>query len=630
MVVTATRTPVPLNATTQAVTVLRGDELRAQGVQTVAQALRQVPGAAVVQSGSYGGVTSLFLRGGESRYTKVLVDGVPVNDVGGSFFFENLTTDNIDRIEILRGPGSALYGADAMSGVIQVFTKRGSGTPHIDAGFRAGTYASHDADLALRGGTSYASYSIGGALHHTDGIYAFNNMYDNGTLSGDGSLTPRPGTELRLTTRYTTAEYHFPTDGNGVVGDSNSYNVQHRLTARFTATQSLFSRAQLQVIGTANEVRGLSEDLTAAMAGATPQLTKTAAPSRGYRRSGEVRLYMPLSDLAHLTLGGQYEKEFSRAINQSAVYNDSLNTTPVSTATSETNNWRSTHGYYAAFTGQPVSRLSYDASVRFDDHSDYKNATTYHAGVNIGLLQDTRLRVSYGTAFNAPAFAYTQGSAYNAPNPALQPERAHTIDAAIEQFLFDRRVRASFGVFDQHFSQLIQYVSATIGPQATAAHYENLTQARSKGFESELHVALIDGLSADASYTQTLAKVYKVPSSYQGSLQPGDDLLRRPSHNGALNLIYAWSANSSAAITTTYVGKRPDMDFSQFPSPRITLPSYVTVDLSANVSVLQMPNYTVALTGRIANLFDKDYQDVYNFPAPGRAVLIGARLTASR
>jgi vitamin B12 transporter len=402
------------------------------------------------------------------------------------------------------------------------------------------------------------------------------------------------------------------------------------LTARFAATQSLFSRAQLQLIGTANEVRGLSEDLTTDMIDATPQLTKSAAPSRGYRRSGEARLYVPFSHLAHVTLGGQYEKEFSRAINQSMVYSDSLNTAPVSTTTSETNNWRSTHGYYAALTGQPLPRLSYDASIRFDDHSDYKNATTYHAGLNIGLLQDTRLRVSYGTAFNAPAFAYTQGSAYNAPNPTLQPERAHTIDAAIEQFLFDGRVRASFGAFDQHFGQLIQYVYATTGLESTPAHYENLTQARSKGFEGELHVALIEGFSADASYTQTIATVYKVSPSYQGSLQPGDDLLRRPSHNGALNLMYAWSANSSAAITTTYVGKRPDMDFSQYPSPRVTLPSYVTVDLSANIGILQTPSYTVALTGRVANLFDKDYQDVYNFPAPGRAVLIGARLTATR
>ncbi|HEY5086347.1 MAG TPA: TonB-dependent receptor plug domain-containing protein, partial [Gemmatimonadaceae bacterium] len=120
VVVTATTLPTPSSSVSQPVTVLNGDELRARGVLTVAEALREAPGATISQSGSYGGVTSLFLRGGESRYTKVLIDGTPINEVGGSQFFENLSMDNVDRIEILYGPASALYGADAMSGVIQI------------------------------------------------------------------------------------------------------------------------------------------------------------------------------------------------------------------------------------------------------------------------------------------------------------------------------------------------------------------------------------------------------------------------------------------------------------------------------------------------------------------------------
>src|SRR4051812_35250603 len=127
VVVSASKVPRPADALTQAVTVLSGDDLRARGVTRVTDALREVPSAMLVQSGSYGALTSLFLRGGESRYTKVLIDGVPVNAPGGSFDFSHLTTDNIDRIEIVRGPASVLYGADAASGIVHIFTRRGLG-----------------------------------------------------------------------------------------------------------------------------------------------------------------------------------------------------------------------------------------------------------------------------------------------------------------------------------------------------------------------------------------------------------------------------------------------------------------------------------------------------------------------
>src|SRR5207247_631546 len=122
VVVTATRVPTPADAVTAAVTVISGADLRAQGIRTVLDALRGVPAAAVVQTGSFGGVTSLFLRGGQSKYVKVLVDGVPVNEPGGAFDFAHLTTDNVERIEVLRGPASVLYGSDAVTGVVQIFT----------------------------------------------------------------------------------------------------------------------------------------------------------------------------------------------------------------------------------------------------------------------------------------------------------------------------------------------------------------------------------------------------------------------------------------------------------------------------------------------------------------------------
>ena len=154
LVVTATRIPTPPDAVISSVTTISGDDLRSRGVRFVQDALRQVPGATVVQAGSYGGVSSLFLRGGESDYVKVLVDGVPVNQSGGSYNWANLTTANLDRIEILRGPASVIYGSDAVTGVVQIFTRQGSPGFTAEAAAEAGTFGTVAGQAGVRGGSS--------------------------------------------------------------------------------------------------------------------------------------------------------------------------------------------------------------------------------------------------------------------------------------------------------------------------------------------------------------------------------------------------------------------------------------------------------------------------------------------
>jgi vitamin B12 transporter len=632
VVVTATRLPTPTSALSQPVTVLNGDELRARGVQTVADALREAPGATVTQSGSTGGVTSMFLRGGESRYTKVLVDGTPINCVGGIQFLENLSLDNVERIEIVYGPASALYGADAMSGVVQIFTRHGTGPATLDADVRAGTYGSRDGTASLRGGSARADYSLGGGWHHTDGVAAFNNQYNNGDLSGALRLRPGAESEIAITTRYSGSVYHFPTDFTGAVNDSNSYTREHRLVASVDASRAITNDVRLRLIGGDNEIHGLSEDTQASGIAATP-FTKTSAPTDGYRRFVEARIESAIGRLGMLTAGTQYQAEEERSESLARTYA----TAPASVApivTPGSDDQRITRGYYVALQGTPVSRLAYDLSARRDDHSDFHDVTTYHAGASVLMWRGGRLRASYGTGFNAPAFYETQGSAYNAANPALQPEQSHSLDVGIVQTALDGRVRASVGAFDQRFSDQIQYVAGvSSGPPdyipITPSYYTNLTQARSKGFQGEVDAALPLGFTGSASYTQTIAQVYSVPPGYAGA-QPGDALLRRPSHSGTATLFYSQSAAWSVGASADYVGKRADMDFSQFPSPTVTLAPYVKLGLSASLRVFRTHRTSVALTAHIDNALDRKYQDVFNFPAPGRTVLVGARISAIR
>src|ERR1043166_2850823 len=181
VVITATRGPVTATSAPAAVTLIRGEDLRARGIVSIAAALRDVPGRAFAQSGSFGGTTSLFLRGGESKYVKVLVDGVPVNDPGGAYDFGALTVDNVERIEVVRGPASVLYGADAVTGVIQIFTRRGGGLTRTTVSARGGTYGSADVDGTLRGAVGAGDYSGALARHDTHGIYEFNNESGRGS-----------------------------------------------------------------------------------------------------------------------------------------------------------------------------------------------------------------------------------------------------------------------------------------------------------------------------------------------------------------------------------------------------------------------------------------------------------------
>ena len=191
IVVTATRVPVPVDAAASSVTVLTGRELQLRGIRTVAEALRTVPGATVVETGSFGGQTSLFLRGGESDYVKVLVDGVPWNQPGGSFDFADLTTDNVDRVEIVRGPASVLYGSDAVTGVIQIFTRTGQGAPRVTGAARAGTYGSVNYEAGLVGDGGRAGYSVTVSQFRSDGLYPYNNEYRNTVEIGRASCRER-------------------------------------------------------------------------------------------------------------------------------------------------------------------------------------------------------------------------------------------------------------------------------------------------------------------------------------------------------------------------------------------------------------------------------------------------------
>jgi vitamin B12 transporter len=615
VVVSATKVPRPAATLSQAVTVLLGDDLRARGVTRVTDALREVPGASIVQTGSFGGITSLFLRGGESRYTKVLIDGVPVNAPGGSFDFSHLTTDNIDRIEIVRGPASVLYGADAVTGIVQIFTRRGSDQGRASVGARGGTYHSLDFDGDAVGSSPLGGFSVGAAHHSTNGIIPFNNEYRNGTLSSALTLAQGAAGDARVAARYSTAEFHFPTDFTGQPVDSNSYRVQHRLTVGLDAGRNLTPNIQARLLAGNNDVWDLSEDIAVPFGSSTPR--HSAFRSRGYRRNVEGRVAFFLPSDATITVGGTYEKEHENSSNGSGVVGGPTNQTDSFDAS------RHNVAYYSEVLGNLTERFSYTLSGRVDDNSDYRRFATYRLGANAAVVPALRIRASLSTAFNAPAFNQLRPTLFTVGSPELRPEKIRSAEIGLVTSFHPELFRFGASYFAQRFGNLIQFVNG--GPPAFLGSFANLTAASSNGYEAELQLTPVTNWRGTASYTIVNPHVTEVDPAYQGIDRVGDALIRRPTHSGSIVVSYSRPWGMSLGTAVSYVGKRPDTDFSQFPSPRVTLPAYTKVDLSAEYPLTGLNRGGLALNARLDNVFDTRYEDVFHFASPRRTILVGGR-----
>src|SRR6266540_646519 len=385
VVVTATRLPRSAAGVPAAVTVLRGVDLREQGIRTVFEALRDVPGAAVVQTGSFGGHTSLFLRGGQSNYVKVLVDGVPVNQPGGSFDFANLTTDNVERIEVVRGPASVLYGSDAVTGVVQIFTRRGTGASHAEASVRGGTYGTLAWDAEASGGSQVASYSVSISRFASDGMYAFNNRYHRSVFSGLARVAPDDRTDATLTLRYHEDAFHFPTNGAGLPVDHNQFSYGSGPTLGLDLGRYFTRRFEARLLLATNETNGGFDDRP-----------DSAADSSRFqnlddlrRSSADLRATLYLASGPVVTLGTAVEQERERSFNVCQTSFGDCGTLPIDSA-----RWNA--AFYAQAVTDAGGRTSLTTGVRLEDNQRFGTYVTYRLGAVYRLAGGTRLRATAG------------------------------------------------------------------------------------------------------------------------------------------------------------------------------------------------------------------------------------------
>ncbi len=626
VVVTATRSPLAAERAPSSISVITGAQLRAQGITTVIDALRQVPGLSVVQTGSYGGATSLFIRGGESKFAKVLIDGVPVNDAGGTMDFSTLSTDNLDRIEIVRGPASVLYGSDAMAGVIQLFTARGSAGMHGDVSARAGGFGSRDADAALRGTSGVVSYSVAGARHTTDGIQAFNSAYRQNVGS---ALVSAHGiqSDAAISLRYSDNEVHYPTDGGGQVVDSNAVHNDDRLSVGIDAGYRLTSAIEVRLALASYSAHGVTSDQPDSPGDSNGYYYTT--PDKSQRRSGDLRLALALPASSTLTIGTQVETESLAESRTTDNFGGS--DTPAQR--------RRTSGVYAQLLAGPLENVTTTVGGRYEHNEQFGDFFTYRAAASAQVLPDTRIRVSVGTAFREPTFLENYGSAFVIGNPALSPEHALSFDAGVEQRV-GRDLTVAITGFQNSFRDLIDYRYSPTDP-----NYNNIARTRTRGVELESRVTADFGLHADGEFTYLDTRVID-PGSGAGvaaAFAAGSRLLRRPMHTVDFGAGYG-ASRGSVDLRLHRVGTREDSYYAGSSVQRVTLAPYTRSDVSALLRLIENAQGSVAATLRAENVFDVHYTDVagfnYDFSrtddpsiaatgyrAAGRRILAGLRFT---
>jgi vitamin B12 transporter len=590
-------------------------------VHFVQDALREVPGATVVQAGSFGGLTSMFLRGGESDYVKVLIDGVPANQAGGSFNWANLTTDNVDRIEILRGPGSVIYGSDAVSGVVQIFTRRGQSGLSVEGGAEAGTFGTVNGHGSVLGGSSRLGYSLDASRFSTDGIYRFNSDYGNTGLSGSIRALPDARTDATVSIRFHDSRYHFPTDFAGVLSDSNQATAEEMLSLVAEVGRRLGDRFDLRLTAGGNHTNAAFDDAPDSPADTLGFGFASHRNSRSERGALDARINGVLADVLTVTAGAQVERESERQSGETTSNFGGISTTPDTPFDRN----RTTVGYYAQGLIDLVEGLALNLNARLDDNSAFGTFFTYRAGAAFRLSSGTRVRASVGRSFKAPTFCEQYCDApFVVGDASLRPERSTSWEAGLEHELVSNRLSAWATYFDQRFRDMVVYDASGAPGEPT---YRNGAAATSKGLETGLSLSMGAGASASASYTYLRARATDDAGLPSPSFAAGAPLIRRPHHSAEITMRGRVLDRATVGGSLSYTGARDDVDFRASPALLVELPAYTTVNLSADVEVIRAAPGRPGLSGviRVENLLNEVYEPVVGFEGRRRGVFGGAR-----
>lgn len=616
VIVTATKTAEPTTRTTVAADVITWEQIQERQQTDVLQLLRDIPGLTIVQTGARGGTTSLFTRGGESDYNLVLIDGVKVNNAGGSFNFSDLTFLNVERIEIVRGPQSALYGSDAISSVIQVFTPRGEGPPQGTFRFRGGNYNTFEEQGELAGGTNTYGYSLAFGRIDTDGFLPINNGYSNTTVASRFDWDGVPDLQLTNTLRYIDSRFHFPTESAGdrfdpldprQYQDSRRLIIGPRLVHQtFPWWQQTLQLGYFEQWSTFRDPKDAND------------FGSFVSNKDEYRLSADYTstFFLPvmLQILPTFTVGGYGEVEH---LDQKSNFAGSVTRIGPS---------RNAQSFYSQLLFQWQDQLFVTSGFRLDDGSVY--GTHVNPRVSAAYILPwlkTKLRGGYGEGLKAPTFTenFGTGSQFVVGNPDLKPEESTSWEIGFDQPLPVGPLggEISLTYFSADYKNLVAFVSGR------TPNFLNIQSARAKGVELGMRTFLSEECSVGATYTYLHTKVLNAGPSGGTLFVRGEQLLRRPKNSGAVIGNYAGD-RFTANLAFTLKGPSVDRDFStDFSGKRVRLSGYTKADLALSYRVLEnrWGMRSLTIESLVQNLFDQDYEEVFGFSTAGATFTLGFR-----
>jgi outer membrane cobalamin receptor len=634
VVVTATRTPAPEQETGASVSVVDRDQLVRMQAFAASDLLRFLPGAIVATAGQPGGIASLFVRGGDSRYNKIMVDGVPIDDPGGTVDLGVVPLEEADRVEFLRGTQSTLYGSDAMTSVAQIWTRTGSTpVPRLQIGADGGNFSTAHGYGSLSGVHGRLDYNLFGDQFNSSGE-GVNNYYSNTLEGANMGATITDGVSLRLRARHfdsssgVSGEWNF----NGVPllpPDVDQHAHQNNLLGSAELLISGQSRWQHRL--TAFEYHGqrLNTD-TVADRGCDPAafnfldcyFLDTASINRaGFAYQGD---YTPVT-WAQTTVGYEFEDENGNF--DSVFLTTDLNNNPI-IAPNLTHGLRLNHAVYAQ---QQVrrGRFSIVGGARFVHNASFGNRVVPRIAASVALfrggewLSGTRLRGSYATGIKEPRFEESFGISGifpTNPNPNLKPEENRSFEGGVEQAFFGNRYSLSALYFHNSFLDQIEFTTA---PVTFAGEYININRSRAHGAEVEFDGRVSNRLRMTTSYFYTSTRIVEAPLCTPETfcdplLFAGKPLLRRPKHAGNFVLSYLrqrWGAD----LAGTFVGRRPDSDFLGFGVDHGA--GYGRVDVGGWYAITRR----LTAYANVNNALNHHYQEVVGYPALGANFRAGLR-----
>lgn len=601
-VITATRLETPIEELSNSVTVIGAEEIERRQARTVADVLADVPGLRIAQLGPMGQQTSVFTRGANSNQTLVLIDGQEAMDPStsnGAFDFAHLTVANIERIEVVRGPASTLYGSNAIGGVINIITRKGAATPHGNAWLEGGPYGTFNQGGGFSG--AVGRFTAAGSVSHlrTDGQdITPKRLRGNLPYEADGNENLTTAVKLgadpleNLGVTFTGRFSRAMSDIDPVAEDPNAQNTAYQYLGRLETKGQFFDAIWQPAFGlslgrTERSLDNLPDSVSA---------TRQSTFDRGTRQKIDTQHNLRLFEGNTLVVGGEQQRESMHETTFSDFGGFVINGTTNAAATTRSGYLQDQVQIFERFTGTLAGRI--------DDHSLFGRHETFRTGGAYRHLETgTKLAASYGTGYRAPAlfemFGFTSnnfGGVFRG-NPRLKPESSKGWEAGFEQQLFAKRVSFGSTYFHNEIANLIVCGLTTCN---------NVFNAETWGAESFVNIKVSEDLRLQTSHTYTRAV----------DLSKNEALLRRPKHKADARVTWLPAERAELTVGVSYVGSQRDVTVdggAHYPG------GYTVVNLAG----AYRPIEHVKLYLRLDNAFDRRYEVADGFRGPGVTGLAG-------